>query len=592
MKRAFLALTVALLLLLVAGVGTAAANPPAATGLWAEGQESGGAAEGAAQQEPNGQDSSQSNVASSGASGGNANETEQDAEQGQGPCVAPAVLGPDGKSCHEPYPMPGPRNCESPEVKLDGRTCFEPYPMPSPREECPGTCGPAGDGTQVIGQSADSEQDAAALAATEQEKPSNENVSIRVLSEGDGGDVSQSNEASSNAEAGNLNVTEQTADQTQAGGSGDQIIGQSADNDQDATALAETVQEEPSNTNVSIRVLSPGDDGDVSQSNEASSEATAGNVNLTEQHADQTQAGDSCKCGNAGEQVIGQKADNDQDAAALAETKQEKPSNTNVSIRVLSEGDDGDVWQSNTASSNAEAGNLNLTKQTADQTQAGGSGEQNIGQSAKNDQDATALAKTVQEKPSNTNVSIRVLSPGDSGHVNQSNDASSNASAGNINLTGQHADQTQAGDSCKCGSGLQVIGQKADSEQDAEAIAATIQEKPSNSNTPVRVLSKGDDGDVWQSNTASSNAEAGNLNATKQNGRPGAGRRFGPAGDRPVGQERPGRVRPRSHDPERSRERERARARSEQGRQRRRLAVERGVVERVSRKRQPDGTAR
>ena len=49
-KRAFIALTVALLLLLVAGVGTAAADPPASQGWgqWAESQEDAGAAVGAA----------------------------------------------------------------------------------------------------------------------------------------------------------------------------------------------------------------------------------------------------------------------------------------------------------------------------------------------------------------------------------------------------------------------------------------------------------------------------------------------------------------------------------------------------------------
>jgi hypothetical protein len=60
--------------------------------------------------------------------------------------------------------------------------------------------------------------------------------------------------------------------------------------------------------------LFPPDGGDVTQQNTASSKATAGNLNLTEQDADQTQGGGSCKCGH-GEQVIGQKAESDQDAA-------------------------------------------------------------------------------------------------------------------------------------------------------------------------------------------------------------------------------------------------------------------------------------
>jgi hypothetical protein len=496
MKRAFLALAVALLLLLVAGVGTAAANPHALqdAGQTAGSDQDAGAAAGAAQQEPSNEngpvdvlskgddgDVSQTNEASSNATAGNANLTFQNADQAQGGATEEPVA-----------------DDLKPQDAKHSDSC---------------KCGDGG--SQVIGQSAENEQDAAALAVTEQEKPSNSNTAVRVLSPGDAGDVSQTNEASSDASAGNLNLTGQDADQAQAGGSGQQEIGQSAKNDQDAAALALTEQEKPSNSNISVRVLSPGDDGDVTQTNEASSDASAGNLNLTGQDAEQTQAGGS------GLQVIGQEAKSDQDAAALAATKQEKPSNSNISVRVLSPGDSGSVEQSNIASSEATAANVNLTGQKADQTQAGdsckcGSGIQAIGQSAKNDQDAAALAATKQEKPSNSNISVRVLSKGDDGDVSQTNEAASDAFAGNLNLTGQHASQEQAGDSCKCGSGIQAIGQSAKSEQEAAAISATIQEKPSNENTPVRVLSKGDDGDVSQTNEASSDAFAGNLNLTGQ----------------------------------------------------------------------------
>jgi hypothetical protein len=380
-----------------------------------------------------------------------------------------------------------------------------------------GDCKCSHGGTQVIGQEADSDQKVAALAATKQEKPSNKNISVRVLSDGDDGDVTQTNTASSDATAGNVNLTGQHADQTQGSGSGDQTIGQSADSDQKALAGALTVQEKPSNENISVRVLSPGDGGSVTQTNTASSNATAGNINATKQTADQAQTGDPCKCKGGGEQLIGQSAKNDQEAAALAATIQEKPSNTNQSVRVLSKGDDGDVEQKNKATSNAEAGNLNFTKQDADQTQAGGSGSQTIGQSAKSDQDAFALGLTVQKGASNENAPVRVLSKGDSGDVEQTNKATSDASAGNLNVTEQHADQTQTGDSCKCKSGgEQLIGQSAKNDQEAVAIAATFQIKPTNTNAPTRVLSKGDDGDVEQENEASSNATAGNLNATKQ----------------------------------------------------------------------------
>ncbi|MGH3132308.1 MAG: hypothetical protein ACRDNY_00945 [Gaiellaceae bacterium] len=558
MRRVFLALAVALLLLLVAGVGTAAANPPASqdAGQLAGSEQDAGAAAGSAQQGATNENGpvrvgspgddgsvSQSNEASSNATAGNLNATGQTADQTQAGGSGLQVVGQSAMNDQDAFGLaftlqqgasnenepvrvlsPGDSGSvvQSNDASSDASAGNVNVAKQTADQEQAGSHCCGGGGEQVIGQSADSDQDAAAFAATKQEEPSNSSISVRVLSPGDDGDVSQSNEASSNAEAGNLNVTKQDADQTQAGdsckcgGAGEQVIGQSADSDQDAAAFAATKQEEPSNSSISVRVLSPGDGGSVEQSNVASSDATAGNINLTGQDADQTQTGGSCKCGSDGEQLIGQKADSEQDAKALSATIQEKPSNSSISVRVLSPGDDGDVTQTNEASSNATAGNLSLTHQDADQTQAGGSGLQAIGQSAKSDQDAFALGLTVQKGASNENIPVRVLSPGDSGSVSQSNVASSDATAFNLNLTGQKAEQTQAGGSCKCGSGLQAIGQSAESEQGAAAISATIQEKPSNSNAPVRVLSWGDDGEVVQTNEASSNASAGNLNLTKQ----------------------------------------------------------------------------
>ena len=499
MKRLCLALAVAALLLFVTGVGTATANPPATqgSGQLAGSDQDAGAAAGTAQDGPSNDNSgvrvlspgddgsvSQTNEATSNATAANLNTTEQSADQTQA----------------------------------------------------------GGSGLQAIGQSSENDQDAFALSLTAQKGASNENAPVSVLSPGDGGDVTQSNVASSDATAGNANYTGQTADQEQSGDSckcgsdGEQLIGQSADNDQEAAAIAATHQEHPSNTNVSVRVLSPGDNGAVTQTNEATSEATAGNLNVTDQDATQTQTGDSCKCGSGGEQVIGQEADSDQKAVALAGTVQEKPKNTNISVRVLSPGDDGPVTQTNKASSDANAGNLNVTKQDAEQAQAGGSGDQAIGQSAKSDQTSLAGALTIQKDPSNENISVRVLSPGENGEVEQSNVATSDATAGNLNATEQKADQTQRGDSCKCGSGEQLIGQKADSEQKAVALAATLQVKPSNENHSVRVLSKGDDGSVEQLNKATSDANAGNLNGTKQTATQAQGSGNGGSGLQAIGQ--------------------------------------------------------
>ena len=94
-----------------------------------------------------------------------------------------------------------------------------------------------------------------------QVKPSNTATSIRVLSPGDGGNVTQSNDATAVGIAKNDNETEQSIDQTQPGGYGSdytQIAGQKAKNEQKADADATAVQIKPENTAGSIRVPQPG----------------------------------------------------------------------------------------------------------------------------------------------------------------------------------------------------------------------------------------------------------------------------------------------------------------------------------------------
>src|SRR5687768_1017311 len=372
-----------------------------------------------------------------------------------------------------------------------------------------------GDPAQAAGQVAEGGQAAGALSGASQSSPSNQNISVRVLSPGDGGDVSQSNTVDSSATAGNANLTDQSADQTQSGScgceGGTQAVGQSAENDQAATALSLATQAGASNSNIPVRVLSDGDDGSVEQTNSVESDATAANINATGQSADQSGAGGS------GTQAIGQSADSEQDAAAASKAEQTGAKNTNISVRVLSPGDDGDVSQSNTVESDAKAANLNLTGQHAGQTQSGAGGTQAIGQSAKSDQGAAALSAAKQDGASNTNVPVRVLSPGNGGSVTQTNSVKSDATAANLNATKQDADQTQSGHGCGCSSdGTQAIGQSAKNDQAAIALSAALQSGASNTNTPVRVGSKGDDGDVSQTNSVDSDATASNLNVTKQ----------------------------------------------------------------------------
>jgi len=379
----------------------------------------------------------------------------------------------------------------------------------------PATASDEGDPAQAAGQVANGGQAAGALSGASQSHPSNQNISVRVLSPGDAGDVSQSNSVDSDATAANANLTGQSADQTQSGScgceGGTQAVGQSATNDQAATALSLATQTGASNSNIPVRVLSPGDDGSVEQANGVDSDATAANLNATGQSADQDQSG------AGGTQAIGQSADSEQDAAAASKAEQVGAKNTNISVRVLSPGNDGDVSQANTVESDATAANVNLTGQHADQDQSGAGGTQAIGQSAKSDQKAAALSVAKQHGASNTNVPVRVLSPGDGGSVEQANSVDSDATAANLNATKQDADQDQSGRGCGCSSdGIQAIGQSAKSDQAAIALSAALQSGASNTNTPVRVGSKGDDGWVDQSNSVDSDAKALNVNLTKQ----------------------------------------------------------------------------
>ena len=403
---------------------------------------------------------------------------------------------------------------------------------------------------QAAGQSAASGQSASGGSGAYQLGPSNTAGSIRVLSPGDNGDVTQSNSSTAAAIAANANTTNQTVDQSQTGGgSGSsyaQIAGQEAKNAQTADANATAAQLGAKNDALSIRVLSPGDDGDVTQSNSVGAGALAANGNETDQTTDQTQSGGGT--GSSATQIAGQAAGNYQDADADATAVQVEPSNTASSIRVLSPGDGGNVTQSNNATGLAAALNGNTTDQSIDQSQGGGSSEpakedgkstspsgssytQIAGQSADNKQWADADATAVQIKPTNTASSIRVLSPGDDGDVTQSNDATAIGIAANGNETTQSIDQSQGGGSYEpakedgkdaqssypSGSSYtQVAGQEAGNYQKADADATAVQVKPTNSVDSIRVLSPGDDGDVTQSNSTTALAAALNLNDTDQ----------------------------------------------------------------------------
>ena len=408
-------------------------------------------------------DLTQSNSTSAGALAANGNKTDQSIDQSQGAPASAPMRTEDAKSA---------------------------YPSGS-------------DATQIAGQSADNRQSADADAKAVQVEPTNTATSIRVLSPGDGGDVTQSNSTTALAAALNGNKTEQSIDQSQgapekepakaedakrvypSGSSSTQIAGQSANNRQSADADAKAVQVKPTNTATSIRVLSPGDDGDVTQSNDATAIGIAANGNKTEQSIDQSQAGGGGH-GSDYAQIAGQEAGNYQKADADATAVQVKPTNTASSIRVLSPGDDGDVTQSNDATALGVALNLNHTDQSIDQQQSGsGHGSdylQVAGQGAWSGQHADADATAVQLGAKNEYAPVRVGSPDkgkhdkkktheDGGSVTQSNSVDALALALNLNATHQTLGQTQSGH----GSALQVGGQGSWSTQRGYADAFGLQ---------------------------------------------------------------------------------------------------------------------
>ncbi len=305
---------------------------------------------------------------------------------------------------------------------------------------------PGGGGTQTALQGATSKQGADSSADAEQKGAKNENIAVRILSPGKGGSVSQSNTAIAGSLAKNGNATTQTASQSQGGGygSGEQVVGQAATNDQDAWSDADATQYGASNTNIPIRIFSDGDDGAVSQSNTVLGLSAALNGNETTQSATQTQGGAAPvtmpyaerlsypewdpysdkekqpypdkdkKDEGTGVQAIGQLAESTQVAGASSDATQVGASNTNVPVRIGSEGNDGDVSQSNTTISAAIAANGNETSQTATQNQSGpGTLVQGIAQAALNKQAALACAKALQKDATNTNTPVGVFGQDD-----------------------------------------------------------------------------------------------------------------------------------------------------------------------------------
>jgi len=365
-------------------------------------------------------------------------------------------------------------------------------------------------GTPVPVQSAtqSSTTDQAALAASSatQVDPTNQNISVRVLSPGNDGAVSQSNEAESSATAANTGTTTQNATQAQSPGCGC-IAPTGLTSGKLDDVLAGAMQAAGTDAAAPATAAPAPSTGSSTQSNEASSSGTAANTAPTTQAA--TQSG----TGTGGVQSSQQDATTDQTAQAASSATQIAPSNSNISVRVLSPGNDGAVSQSNEASSTADATNSAPTTQRSSQTGTG-SGVQSSTQNADTSQKSVALSSATQVHPENSNVSVRVLSPGNGGSVSQSNEAESSANAQNSAPVTQTANQTELGTTCGCNStspAVQAIGQSSSVWQDAAAASSATQLGASNVSDPVRIASGGNDGALTQENEAESSASAKNT---------------------------------------------------------------------------------
>jgi trimeric autotransporter adhesin len=381
---------------------------------------------------------------------------------------------------------------------------------------------------QGAGQSASSQQSANSSASSTQTQPSNTNISVRIGSEGNGGVVTQTNGSSATSVAGNANTTNQQA--AQGGGApGVATADQSADNRQSADSTATSTQDHPKNTNISVRIMSPGDDGSVTQTNDSSAKSAAGNKNTTDQSASQS---------GGGVQNADQHASNKQDATSDATSKQDHPSNVNIPVRIFSDGNDGSVEQTNSSSAKSAAGNKNETDQSVEQGSGsksapvrdacgGGCGShdgpsvQNAEQKAYNDQKADSTATSTQDHPSNVNIPVRIYSKGNDGSVTQTNSSEAVSAAGNKNDTDQSVEQSAGGS----GSGpvVQNVDQKADNDQEASSDATSHQYGASNANYPVRIKSSGGGGSVAQTNSSTAESAAGNKNETDQSAEQNAG---------------------------------------------------------------------
>lgn len=143
--------------------------------------------------------------------------------------------------------------------------------------------------------------------------------------------------------------------------------GQQASTAQTAASSAAATQQQPRNIVISVRVDSPGDDGEITQTNVVTVVSDGSNESST------TQAGDS--------EATGEQAATGQSATSAATATQNQAGNIVVSVRINSPGNNGSITQTNAALAGSNAANTSATTQGApiqaagDATEARATGE-------------------------------------------------------------------------------------------------------------------------------------------------------------------------------------------------------------------------
>ena len=128
------------------------------------------------------------------------------------------------------------------------------------------------------------------------------------------------------AATGLLVGTGQAAAATASDGPAAQALGQAAGSGQTAGALSGASQRRPTNQNISVRVLSPGDNGDVKQANTVA--WIGGGECERHRPVGGSDAGRIVRLRERGTQAIGQEADSSQAATALSLATQYGATNT------------------------------------------------------------------------------------------------------------------------------------------------------------------------------------------------------------------------------------------------------------------------